>query len=107
MYLVIRASMVFGIFSNKTYMREAIEQYIKDKYESHGYHGDYHFRYIKFEANEPWFTKDGKYHHDIAKALFSLSTIHDEYFTHKIKTDWSTGEILDIDADTTNNLNYK
>ena len=34
MYLVIRASMVFGIFSNKKYMRDAIEQYIKDDFDS-------------------------------------------------------------------------
>jgi len=107
MYLLIRASMVFGIFSNKTYMREAIEQYIKDHGETNGYHGNYHFKYIKFEPNEPWFTKDGEYHHDIAKAIFSLSTMHNEYFTHKVKTDWSTGEILDMDAETTNNLNDK
>lgn len=103
MYLVIRASMVFGIFSNETYMREAIEQYIKDKGKTDGFHGNYHFRYIKFEPNEPWFTKDSEYHYDIGRALFSLSTMNDEYFTHKIKTDWSTGEILDMDADNTSN----
>jgi hypothetical protein len=33
--------------------------------------------------------------------------MHDERFTHKIKTDWSTGEILDMDANTTNNLDDK
>lgn len=27
-----------------------------------------------------------------------------EKLIHKVKTDWSTGEILDMDADTTNNL---
>ena len=96
MYLVIRASMVFGIFSNKQYMREAIQEYIKDHGEKDGYHGHYHFQYIKFEPNEPWFTKDGECHTDICKALFSLSTMHSEYFPNEIETDWSTGEIIKL-----------
>ena len=65
MYLVIRASMVFGIFSSKKYMQAAIEQYIKDDYETQGGPcGNYQFKYIKFHADEPWFTRDGKYHKD-------------------------------------------
>ena len=97
MYLVIRASMVFGIFSSKKYMRAAIEQYIKDHYEFNGGPcGNYHFKYIKFNVDEPWFSKDGDYHPEIGKALFSLSTMHDEYFPNEIETDWSTGKIIKI-----------
>ena len=94
MYIVIRASMLFGIFSSKKLMRAAIEEYIKDKYETNGCHGHYHFKYIKCKANEPWFSKDGTYNKEVGRALFSLSTMHDEYFTNAIETDWSTGEIL-------------
>lgn len=97
MYLVIRASMVFGIFSSKKYMRAAVEQYIKDDYETKGGPcGNYHFKYIKFNADEPWFSKDGNYHAEIGKALFSLSTMHTEYFPNEIETDWSTGKIIKI-----------
>ena len=38
------------------------------------------------------------------KAILSLWTMHSEYFTHKVKTDWSTGEILDMDADSCSNI---
>ena len=69
--------------------------------------GDYHFQYIKFNPDEPWITKTGESAPEETKALLSLSTIHPEKFIHKVKTDWSTGEILDMDADTTNNLNDK
>lgn len=96
MYLVIRASGVFGIFSSKEYMRVAIEAYIKDFYEKNGVHGDYHFRYIKFKPDEPWFDVKNPSKDDVGKALFSLNTFHDEYFTHKIETDWSTGEITKL-----------
>ena len=34
LYLVIRASMVFGIFSSKKHMKEAIEAYIDDHYKT-------------------------------------------------------------------------
>ena len=95
MYLVIRASMVFGIFSNKKYMKDAIKASIKSHYESNGYHGWYHFRYIKFNPNEPWFSKDGQYNKDIGQALFSLSTLHSEYFK-EIKNDPTTGELIDF-----------
>lgn len=97
MYLVIRASMVFGIFSNKKYMRDAIKQYIKDYKETNGTPcGNFHFKYIKFDVNDPWFNKDGEYHSEVGKALFSLSTMHDECFPNKVETDWSTGEIIKI-----------
>ena len=97
MYLVIRASMVFGIFSNKNYMKDAIEQYIKDRFETDGGPcGDFHFKYIKFDINDPWFNKDGEYHPEVGKALFSLSTMHDECFPNKVETDWSTGKIIKL-----------
>jgi len=95
MYLVLRASMVFGIFSNKKYMKVAIENYIKEHYEKDGYHGWYHFRYIKLTLNQPWFDKEGKYRSDIAKALFSLSTMHTEYFK-EIENDPSTGKLINF-----------
>ena len=85
-------------------MNSSIAVFIKDKYEKDGYHGDYHFRYVEFYPNEPWFEVGGKLNLEIGKALFSLSTMHNEYFTHKVKTDWSTGDILDMDAESTNNL---
>ena len=53
-------------------------------------------KYIKFDVNDPWFNKDGKYHPEVGKALFSLSTMHDECFPNKVETDWSTGEITKI-----------
>lgn len=97
MYLVIKRSMLFGIFSNKKYMREAIEKWIKDDKETNGTPcGNYHFRYITFNADEPWFTKNGKYNEKVSKALFSLSTMHTESFTNEIETDWSTGEIIKL-----------
>ena len=44
---------MFGIFSNKKYMRDAIEQYIKDNKETNGTPcGDFHFKYIKFDVND-------------------------------------------------------
>lgn len=93
MYLVIRASMVFGIFSNKRYMRDAIESYIKDDYETKGSYGWYHFKYIKFNPNEPWFSRDGEYNKEVGRALFSLSTLHSEYFK-SIENDPHTGKLL-------------
>ena len=33
---------------------------------------------------------------EVGQALFSLSTMHDEYFTNAIETDWITGEILKL-----------
>lgn len=99
-YLCIRASMLFGIFSSLKHMQVAIEEYIKDIKETEGTPlGDFHFRYIEFEANEPWFTTDsneGELNNEVARAIFSLSTMHDEYFPNKIETNWSTGEIISI-----------
>ena len=39
---------------------------------------------------------DVSYNREVGKALFSLSTLHDEYFPNKIETDWSTGEITKL-----------
>ena len=105
--LIYRGGYFLGVFSSKKTMKNVIEAIIKDHYETDDYHGDYHFRYIKFKTDEPWITKDGKDAPKETNALLSLYTMHDERFTHKIKTDWSTGEILDMDADTTNNLDVK
>lgn len=103
--LIYKSGMFLGIFSSKKTMRIVIEAMIKDQYERDGYYGDYHFQYIKFNQDEPWITKTGKDAPVETCALLSLSTMHPEKFIHKVKTDWSTGEILDMDADTTNNLN--
>ena len=88
---------MFGIFSSKKYMREAIEQYIKDNKETNGtLCGDFHFKYIKFDVNDPWFNKDGEYHSEVGKALFSFSTMHTEAFPNEVKTDWTTGKIIKL-----------
>ena len=103
--LIYKGGMFLGVFSSKKTMRTVIEYIIKDKFEDNGYHGDYHFQYVKFNADEPWITKDGENAPKETLALLSLSTMHSEKFIHKVKTDWSTGKILDMDADSTNNLN--
>lgn len=108
MYALIYKSGIFlGVFSSKKTMRIVIEAMIKDHYETNGYHGDYHFQYVKFNPDEPWIIKTGEAAPVETRALLSLSTMHSEKFIHKVKTDWSTGEILDMDAKTTNNLNDK
>ena len=94
MYILIKSSSLVGIFSTKKIMREIIEGLIKDNFEKYGTHGDYHFRYIKMNVDEPWV--GNVYNKEVGKALFSLSTLHDEYFTNKIETDWSTGEITKL-----------
>lgn len=102
--LIYKSGSFLGVFSSKNTMRIVIEAMIKDQYERDGYHGDYHFQYIKFDPDEPWITSKDEAPKE-TNALLSLSTMHPEKFIHKVKTDWSTGEILDMDADTTNNLN--
>lgn len=98
MYIVINGpGMLFGIFSSKKYMRIAIEQKIKDALETNGKPcGNFHFRYIKVKLNEPWFSEDGKYHSEVGKALFSLSTMHTEVFPNEVETDWTTGKIIKL-----------
>lgn len=105
--LIYKGGMFLGVFSSKKTMRIVIEALIRDQYETDGYHGDYHFQYVKFNPDEPWIIKTGESAPVETRALLSLSTMHSEKFIHKVKTDWSTGEILDMDADNTNNLNDK
>ena len=102
--LIYKGGMFLGVFSSKKTMRTVIEALIRDQYEKDGYHGDYHFQYVKFNPDEPWITSKDEAPKETC-ALLSLSTMHSEKFIHKVKTDWSTGEILDMDADTSNNLN--
>lgn len=101
--LIYKGGHFLGVFSSKKSMKNVIEAIIKNQYEIDGYHGNYNFRYIKFNPDEPWLTKDGENAPDETYALFTFYTMHSERFTHKVKTDWSTGEILDMDADDTSN----
>ncbi len=105
--LIRRTGMLVGIFSTKERMKVVIDSLIKDDYEKTGVCGNYNYRYVEFNLDEPWFCCDDEYPAEVGKALFSLSTMNTEYFTHCVKTDWSTGEILDMDADDTTNVNEK
>lgn len=102
--LIYKGGMFLGVFSSKKTMKIVIEAMIQDQYETNGYHGDYHFQYVKFNTDEPWITNTGESAPVETRALLSLSTMHSEKFIHKVKTDWSTGKILDMDGDKTNNL---
>lgn len=94
MYLVLRRDMVFGVFSSKKIAKMCMEAVIQSDYEKTGTYGWYHFRYIKFDVDEPWLNKDNKsYNAEIGRALFSLSTLHTEYFK-EIENDPHTGKIL-------------
>ena len=94
MYLLInRHYMCLGIFSSKQKMKLVIESLIQGEYEKTGeIGGNYHFRYIKFNPDDIWF-KEGN---PCSKAIFSLNTMHPEYFPNEIETDWSTGKIIKI-----------
>lgn len=94
MFLLInRSYMCLGIFSTKEKMGMVIETIIKEEYEKTGeIGGNYHFRYIEFNPDEVWFDEN----HPNSKAIFSLNTMHPEYFNHEIETDWSTGKIIKI-----------
>lgn len=105
--LIYKGGSFLGIFSSKKTMRTVIEYIIKDEYETNGYNGDYHFRYVKFNPDEPWITVNKEGAPKETNALLSLYTLHSEKFIHKVKTDWSSGEIIDMDADNTNNLHDK
>lgn len=94
MYILIKSSSLVGIFSTKEIMKEVIEVLIKDNFEKYGTHGDYHFKYIEMKVDEPWV--GNVYNREVGNALFSLSTLHSEYFPNKIETDWSTGEIIKL-----------
>jgi len=97
--LIYKAGSFLGFFSSKKIMKMVIEEIIKDDYETNGGPcGDYHFQYVKFDINEPWID-NGKPISKEAKAILSLWTMHPEKFTHKVKTDWSTGKIISMDSD--------
>lgn len=96
LYILIKASMLMGIFSSKEMMKVVIEEYIKDNYQKNGCHGDYHFRYIEFKPDQPWIEDGTEFDETLGKAIFSLSTMHDEYFPNKVETDWSTGKIIKL-----------
>ena len=57
---------------------------------------DFHFKYFTMKPDEPYLSNSENYNYDVSKALFSFSTLHDEYFKNKIETDWNTGKILKI-----------
>ena len=102
MYALIKGGGSFiGFFSSKKKMKDVIEALIKDSYEKNGCHGNYHFRYAQVELDEPWYAVKGRDPMNEGRSILSLSTMHSEYFKHCVKTDWSTGEIIDMDADKT------
>ena len=105
--LMYRAGSFLGLFSTKKKMKIVIETIIKDDYEKNGYNGNYNFRWVKLNVDEPWFTKDGKDAPEETRAILSLFTMHDEKFTHKVKTDWTTGKIISMDSDCVTNVNEK
>ena len=84
MYALIKNQQLIGIFTSKKKMKEICEAIITDDYIDSGTYGWYHFRYIKIKPNE------------LNKALFSLFTMHQEYFVHEIENDPKTGKILKI-----------
>jgi hypothetical protein len=84
MYALIKNQQLIGIFTSKKKMKEICEAIITDDYIDSGTYGWYHFRYIKIKPNE------------LNKALFSLFTMHQEYFVHEIENDPKTGKILSI-----------
>lgn len=97
LYICISKSMLFGIFSSKETMQIAVESRIKYEKQKRGMPlGDFHFKYFTMKPDEPYFSNSENYNRDVSKALFSFSTLHDEYFKNKIETDWNTGKILKI-----------
>lgn len=102
--LIYKTGSFLGIFSTKRKMQELINIMIKDSYEKDGHYGNFNFRWVKFNVDEPWFTKNGKSAPKESNAILSLFTMHEEKFIHKVKTDWSTGKILSMDGDSTTNI---
>lgn len=102
MYLLINNnSTLVGIFSTKQKMLTVCKAIIKNHIETEGYCGWFHFRYAEVNPDEPYFFKNGKERPASSidyKAMFSLGTIHNEYFTHEIENDPTTGEILNEDT---------
>ena len=99
-YILIKGgNTVVGIFSSMEHLKVVVQSYIQEDYEQTGNHGWYHFRYAVFDINEPYFPADGKNgNFEEARSLFSLSTMHPEYFHHTIVNDPNTGEILSWDT---------
>lgn len=105
--LMYKTGSFLGLFSTKKNMQIVIDTIIKDDYEKNGYYGNFNFRWVKLNVDEPWFTKDGKDAPSETRAILSLFTMHEEKFIHKVKTDWSTGKIISMDGDSTTNVNEK
>ena len=84
MYALIKNQQLIGIFTSKKKMKEICEAIINDDYITDGCYGWYHFRYIKIKPNE------------MNNALFSLFTLHQEYFVNEIENDPKTGKILSL-----------
>lgn len=106
MYALIKGTGMFiGVFSSKKTMQTLIELLIKEDHKKNGGPcGNFNFRWIKFKADQPWFTINGVEPPAETNALLSLSTMHTEKFTHKVLTDWSTGKIISLDSDRTTNI---
>lgn len=102
--LIYKSGMCLGIFSSKRIMQAVIEEIIRGDYQKTGVYGNFNFRYIKFNADEPWVVREDKVDSCEAGALFSFSTMHTEKFVHKVQTDWNTGKVLDMDAKSTTNI---
>lgn len=96
LYILIKGSNLMGIFSSKEVMKVVIEEYVKDKYQKNGCYGDYHFRYIEFTPDQPWIEDGKEFDKELGKAIFSLSTMHDEYFPNKVEINWSIGKIIKL-----------
>lgn len=102
--LIYRTGSFLGVFSSKEKMRTIIETIIKDNYEDSGTYGNFNFRWVKFNVDEPWFTIGGVKPSNESRAILSLYTMHEEKFTHKVMTDWSTGKVISMDAESTTNI---
>lgn len=105
--LIYKSGYFLGVFSSKAKMKQVIETIIKDSYEDTGYHGNYNFRWVKLNVDEPWFSSGGVESSEESRAILSLYTMNTEMFIHKVMTDWSTGKILNMDANDTTNVNER
>ena len=70
--LMYKAGSFLGVFSSKAKMRTLIETIIKDNYEDSGTYGNFNFRWVKFNVDEPWFTIGGKEPSKESRAILSL-----------------------------------
>ena len=107
MYILIdNHSSLVGIFSTKEKMMIVVKEMIKTDIANTGICGNFHYKYAIVNVDEPYFFKRGKARPANSmdfRAMFSLHTLHDEYFTHRIINDETTGEILDDDYIVDNN----